>query len=45
MTVYLLGAESSPGCASFALRKTAEDNRTAKEVIESDLDRDNVPTE
>lgn len=27
MTVHLFGAVSSPSCASFALRKTAEDNR------------------
>ncbi|XP_071483331.1 uncharacterized protein [Diadema antillarum] len=27
MTVHLFGATSSPSCASFALRKTAEDNR------------------
>lgn len=26
MTVHLFGAISSPSCASFALRKTAEDN-------------------
>ena len=27
MTVHLFGAISSPSCASFALRKTADDNR------------------
>ena len=27
MTVHLFGATSSPSCASYALRKTAEDNR------------------
>ncbi|XP_030596228.1 uncharacterized protein LOC115787620 [Archocentrus centrarchus] len=27
MTVHLFGAVSSPSCASFALRKTADDNR------------------
>ena len=28
MTVHLFGAVSSPSCASFALRKTAEDNQS-----------------
>ena len=28
MTVHLFGAVSSPSCANFALRKTAEDHRT-----------------
>ena len=27
MTVHLFGAVSSPGCANFALKKTAEDNK------------------
>ncbi len=27
MTVHLFGAVSSPSCASFALRKTADDNQ------------------
>ncbi|KAK7886828.1 hypothetical protein WMY93_026449 [Mugilogobius chulae] len=37
MTVHLFGAVSSPSCACFALRKTAEDNqgRFAKEVVET----------
>ena len=26
MTVHLFGATSSPGCANFALKKTAQDN-------------------
>ena len=28
MTVHLFGAVSSPSCASFALRKTADDNQS-----------------
>lgn len=28
MTVHLFGAVSSPSCASYALKKTANDNRT-----------------
>ena len=33
MTVHLFGATSSPSCASYALRKTAEDNRgTASQI-------------
>lgn len=37
MTVHLFGAVSSPSCACFALRKTAEDNKTnfSLDVIET----------
>ncbi|KAI2646661.1 NEDD4 family-interacting protein 2 [Labeo rohita] len=37
MTVHLFGAVSSPSCACFALRKTAEDNQTnfSPDVIET----------
>lgn len=37
MTVHLFGAVSSPSCACFALRKTAEDNQTSfpVEVIDT----------
>lgn len=37
MTVHLFGAVSSPSCACFALRKTAEDNKTSfpVEVIDT----------
>lgn len=37
MKVHLFGATSSPSCACFALRKTAEDSRTIfpKEVIDT----------
>ena len=32
MLVHLFGAKSSPSCASFALKKTAEDNKTDFDV-------------
>lgn len=37
MTVHLFGAVSSPGCASYALRKTADDNQPEflDEVVQS----------
>ncbi|KAK3722273.1 hypothetical protein QZH41_005187 [Actinostola sp. cb2023] len=37
MCVHLFGGVSSPSCASFGLRKTADDNRTdfAEETVES----------
>lgn len=37
MTVHLFGATSSPSCANFALRKTAEDNKdkTTSEAVET----------
>nr|XP_054593643.1 uncharacterized protein LOC129160669 [Nothobranchius furzeri] len=37
MTVHLFGAVSSPSCACYALRRTAEDNETnyAPDVVES----------
>jgi hypothetical protein len=37
MQVHLFGATSSPSCANFSLRKTAEDNRKDfdLEVIET----------
>lgn len=39
MTVHLFGATSSPSCASYALRRTAEDGRetTSPEVVETVL--------
>lgn len=37
MTVHLFGAVSSPSCASFALRKTADDNQSSfpSEVVQT----------
>lgn len=39
MVVHFFGATSSASCANFALRKTAEDNRTnsPKEIVETVL--------
>lgn len=33
MLVHLFGASSSPCCASFALKKTANDNKTSFDVL------------
>lgn len=37
MTVHLFGAVSSPSCASYALRKTADDNKSdfSAETVEA----------
>ncbi|KAJ8364798.1 hypothetical protein SKAU_G00136290 [Synaphobranchus kaupii] len=49
MTVHLFGAVSSPSCANFALKRTADDNEgkeeRAKEVKDLDLDKDKLPVE
>ncbi|XP_039550287.1 uncharacterized protein LOC120495005 [Pimephales promelas] len=41
MTVHLFGAISSPSCATFALRKTAEDNRAKFPVHVTDTIKHN----
>ncbi|KAJ8333724.1 hypothetical protein SKAU_G00410430 [Synaphobranchus kaupii] len=48
MVVHLFGATSSPSCANFALRRTAEENHyceRAKEVRDLDLTHDALPVE